>query len=66
VHDVWIVCHGYGQLAADFLAAFQVIAAADRLLVAPEALNRFYPGVTTGPHGPDSPVAATWMTREDR
>jgi predicted esterase len=66
VTDVWFVCHGYGQLATDFLAAFQVIADPQRLVVAPEALNRFYPGISTGPHGPDSPVGATWMTRVDR
>jgi predicted esterase len=29
-------------------------------------LNRFYVEQTPGPHGPDSRVGATWMTREDR
>jgi predicted esterase len=34
--------------------------------VVPEALNRFYLDDPTKHHGPDSPVGATWMTREDR
>jgi predicted esterase len=64
--QAWLVCHGYGQLAASFVRAFEPIADATRLIVAPEALNRYYPGPDSGPHGPDSPVAATWMTRADR
>jgi predicted esterase len=64
VRDVWIVCHGYAQLAAGFLRHFGALRAAGRLLVAPEALSRFY--LEGGRHGPESPVGATWMTREDR
>jgi pimeloyl-ACP methyl ester carboxylesterase len=66
LRQAWLVCHGYGQLASAFLHAFQPIADPTRLIVAPEALNRYYPGPDSGPHGPESPVAATWMTREDR
>lgn len=66
IRDLWIVCHGYGQLAAEFLAEFQGIAAPDRLIVAPEALSRFYPGEASGRHGRDTRVGASWMTREDR
>lgn len=66
VRDVWICCHGYGQLAARFLRRFEPIADARRLIVAPEALNRFYLDGGTGPHGIESRVGATWMTREDR
>jgi predicted esterase len=62
----WLACHGYGQLAGPFVQSFQTIAGDDRLVVAPEALNRYYPGDVVGPHGPESAVAATWMTREDR
>ncbi len=36
------------------------------MVVAPEALNRFYLGSEPGRHGPKSMVGATWMTREDR
>jgi predicted esterase len=66
VRQLWLACHGYGQLAADLLAGFRASAAPDRLFVAPEALSRFYTGAEDGPHGPDSRVGATWMTREDR
>ena len=63
--EVWIACHGYGQLAARFIRSFQSIAGESRVVVAPEALHRFY----LDP--PDRPaeqrrVGATWMTRDDR
>lgn len=66
IRDVWFVCHGYGQLASDFIPEFETIADPARLIVAPEALSRYY--VATGPefHSTESKVAATWMTREDR
>lgn len=58
--DRWLVCHGYGQLARTFATYFGPIAAPERLIVAPEALSRFYNGNGAGP------VGASWMTREDR
>lgn len=64
--EVWLACHGYGQLAARFLRRFEVLDDGRRQIVAPEALNRFYLDGGTGPHGPASRVGATWMTREDR
>jgi len=64
--QVWLVCHGYGQLAAPFLRRFVVLDDGSRYVVAPEALNRFYVRPDPGPHGPGAPVGATWMTREDR
>jgi predicted esterase len=66
VRELWIACHGFGQLAHRFLKPFTAVAAPHRLIVAPEALNRFYLDGRMGPHGPDSAVGATWMTREDR
>lgn len=65
VRDVWVVCHGHRQLAARFLGNFLPLRSDERLLVAPEALNRFYLS-QAGSHGPDSAVGGTWMTREDR
>ncbi|MCB0589398.1 MAG: hypothetical protein KDD06_29200 [Phaeodactylibacter sp.] len=56
----WIACHGYGQLAQDFIQPFRAIAAADTFILAPEGLSRFYWGGFTG-----KPVAS-WMTREGR
>lgn len=64
--DVWFVCHGYGQLAADFLRDFEPIAAPARVIVAPEALSRYYVATDPGLHSAESKVGATWMTREDR
>lgn len=56
---IWIVLHGYGQLARYFLRKFEGLE--DGLLIAaPEGLSRFY---TDEAH---SRVGATWMTREDR
>jgi predicted esterase len=63
--DLWLVCHGYGQLAGKFLRQFECIAADDRLIVAPEALHRFYLDPPPAPAA-QRRVGATWMTREDR
>lgn len=64
--DVWVVIHGYKQLARRFLRRFEPIQAPGRLVVAPEALSRFYASAEPGRHGPASVVGASWMTREDR
>lgn len=64
--EVWIVCHGHAQLAARFLSRFTPLERDDRLFVAPEGLSRFYLGAPNAVHRPDSPIGATWMTREDR
>jgi predicted esterase len=66
VREVWVVCHGYGQLAEPFLAHFSHVASPARWVVAPEALSRFYVGPPTGGSHAASAVGATWMTREDR
>lgn len=58
--EVWFVCHGYGQLAPYFIKKFEPIASETRLIVAPEALSRFYL------EGFSGRVGATWMTREER
>ncbi len=56
---LWIVVHGYGQLARFFLNNFEG-SGDDLCIVAPEGLSRFY----LDPE--HSRVGATWMTREDR
>ena len=65
VHDVWIVCHGFSQLAHSFLEPFRQLEDDRRLIVAPEALSRFYLDSTPG-RTRQSAVGATWMTREAR
>jgi len=65
VRELWVVCHGYGQLAGRFIADFESIASPGRLIVAPEGLHRFYLDPPPAP-ARDRRVGATWMTREDR
>lgn len=56
---LWIVLHGYAQLARFFLRPF-VGLEGGRLIAAPEGLSRFY---TDPAH---SRVGSSWMTSEDR
>src|SRR5689334_12577083 len=63
--EVWLCCHGYGQLARFFARHFEPLAGDGRLIVVPEAMNRFYLENPGGDHR-DARVGATWMTREDR
>lgn len=59
VREVWVVLHGYGQLASYFIRHFKPLVGTDRLIVAPEGLSRAYlPG--------HQRVGASWMTKEDR
>lgn len=61
--QLWLVAHGYGQLAEYFSRHFRSLHAADpagTVIVAPEALSRFYLVGTSGR------VGASWMTTADR
>lgn len=61
--QLWLVLHGYGQLAEYFIRHFAALHAADpagTVIVAPEGLSRFYLQGTAGR------VGASWMTRADR
>lgn len=58
--ELWYVLHGYGQLAAGFVAAFAAVAGPRRAIVAPEGLSRFYV------QGGSGRVGASWMTAEAR
>lgn len=66
--ELWFVLHGYGQLAEFFIRHFRVLTPDDApehtVVIAPEALNRFYLGDSLS-HA-TSRVGATWMTREKR
>ena len=65
--ELWIACHGYGQLAARFIRPFAALDDGTRLLVAPEGLSRFYlDPIPVRRHEPSPRVGATWMTREAR
>ena len=58
--SVWFVLHGQGQLAEYFIRKFEIIADENTVVIAPEALNRYYLDGFTGK------VGASWMTSEDR
>ncbi|TFV93502.1 alpha/beta hydrolase [Algoriphagus kandeliae] len=58
--DLWIVFHGYGQLAEFFLRKFMPLANSHRLFLAPEGTNYFYLQDFKGR------VGANWMTRYER
>jgi predicted esterase len=61
--QLWLVAHGYGQLAEHFIRHFKSVHVLDpegTVIVAPEALSRFYISGTSG-H-----VGASWMTSADR
>lgn len=57
--ELWVVLHGFGMLARDFLGWFRPVITPQRLVVAPEALNRYY-------LNRERKVGATWMTSHDR
>ncbi len=66
VGQVWMVCHGYRQSAGRFARRFEAARDEGAVVVAPEALSRFYVDPAPGAHGPASRVGASWMTRVDR
>jgi predicted esterase len=63
--DLWVVLHGFGQLAGDFVECFTELNDGRHVVVAPEALNRYYTASLSVPSA-ERAVGATWMTREFR
>ena len=57
---VWIVCHGYAMLSEFFIKKFEILNDGSTVIVAPEALNRFY--ITED----FSRVGASWMTKLEK
>src|SRR3954465_7736941 len=64
--ECWFVLHGHAQLSGYFIRHFEPLDDGRRLIVAPEALNRFYIERTSWQGAGHARVGATWMTREDR
>lgn len=58
--NVWFVVHGYGQLAEHFIKKFKVLDDGKTVIIAPEALSKFYLKEFSGR------VGATWMTKHER
>ncbi len=60
IKTVWFVFHGYGQLAKEFINEFLVLENKATLIIAPEALNKFYL------RGFSGKIGTTWMTKDNR
>ncbi|MGQ3013001.1 MAG: alpha/beta hydrolase [Flavobacteriales bacterium] len=60
VRNVWLLLHGYGQLARYFIRHFEPFFSTDTLFVAAEGLSHFYLEGTSGR------VGASWMTKHKR
>jgi predicted esterase len=58
--QIWIVCHGYGQLSKYFIRKFGVLDNGKNYVIAPGGLHRFYQKGFAGR------VGASWMTSEQR
>lgn len=58
--NIWIVFHGYGQLAEYFIKHFEELDAEENAVIALEGLSRFYVDGLTGR------VGASWMTKDER
>ena len=58
--EIWLVLHGYGQLAEFFIRKFLPFASPERLVVAPEGTNHSYLSEFRGR------VGANWMTSYQR
>lgn len=57
---IWIVFHGYGQLAEYFIKKFEVLNTTQNYIIAPQGLSTAYLEKFTGR------VGANWMTKHDR
>ncbi len=57
---VWLVFHGYGQLAEFFIRKFNGLDPEKNFIIAPQGLSKYY---LEGFYGR---VGASWMTKEDR
>lgn len=57
---VWLVFHGYGQLAQFFIKKFESLDPEKNFIIAPQGLSKYY---LEGVYGR---VGASWMTKEDR
>ncbi|MFN3997956.1 alpha/beta hydrolase [Algoriphagus sp.] len=58
--EIWLVVHGYGQLAEFFVRKFKKFFSPERLFIAPEGTNYNYL------EGFQGRVGANWMTKHER
>jgi predicted esterase len=60
VKVLWVVFHGYGMLAKEFITKFDTITDENTIVVAPEGMHRFYK------RGTRNEISANWMTSDLR
>lgn len=58
INSILIVIHGYGQLAEDFIKEFNSLKETPILVIAPEAISKFY--------NKERKAVANWMTSHER
>jgi predicted esterase len=58
--SIWLVFHGYGERADEFIEQCRPLLGSNQSMIAPEALSRFYP------RGGGGKVGASWMTSDLR
>lgn len=58
--EIWLILHGYGQLAEFFVRKFKTVFTPERLFIAPEGTNYNYL------EGFQGRVGANWMTKHER
>lgn len=59
-NNVWIIFHGYGQLAEEFRSSFKVLETEENFMFYPQGLSKFYLKVVT------KNIGSSWMTSLDR
>jgi predicted esterase len=57
---IWMIFHGYGQLAGEFQERFSCIDTDKNVMIFPQGLSKFYL------KGIDNKTGASWMTSHDR
>lgn len=57
--DIWLVFHGFGQLAARFIRKFQFLDDGNQVVIAPQGPDRFY-------FDQFRKIGASWTTRDHR
>lgn len=57
---IWVIYHGYGQLAEEFAESFSSIDPEKNVLIFPQGLSKFYL------KGVDKQIGSNWMTAHDR
>jgi predicted esterase len=63
---LWIVFHGYAQLAKYFIHKFRILEEHGIVVIAPEGLSKFYTRDVRTTSTEKNRVGASWMTKENR